>query len=81
VPKKVKTILKSSGQTEFSRNRAVTIILENLFSPEQLANMSLSGRKSPGIPDAIPKPKIPDKIQEAIHSKKPNKFIEIYDVL
>jgi hypothetical protein len=80
VPKKVKTILKSNGQTEFSRNRAVTVILENLFSPEQLANMSLSGRKSPGIPDAIPKTKIPDKIQEAIHSQKSNKFREIFDV-
>ena len=81
MPKKVKTILKSSGQTEFSRNRAVTAILENLFSPEQLANMSLSGRKSPGIPDAVRKPKIPEKIQEAIHSNKTNKFIEIHDVL
>jgi hypothetical protein len=81
VPKKVKTILKSSGQTEFSRNRAVTAILEKNFSPEQLANMSLSGRKNPGIPDAIAKPKIPEKIQEAIHSKKRNKFIEIHDVL
>jgi hypothetical protein len=55
--------------------------LEKNFSPEQLANMSLSGRKNPGIPDAIAKPKIPEKIQEAIHSKKRNKFIEIHDVL
>lgn len=36
-------------------------------SPEQLENMSLSekGRKNPGIPDAIPKPKIPGKIKKA----------------
>jgi hypothetical protein len=57
-----------SQMTDTCRNRIAALILDDLYTVDELANMSLSGRKCPGQ-DREAKPKLPQNIITAIHSR------------
>lgn len=56
--RKVKIALRTDGNSKKSLNSGASILMDALFTNEQLANMSISGNKCPSIPDAKPKPAI-----------------------
>ena len=66
--RKINMTLKTDQMTDTCRNRIAAHILDDLYSIDQLANMSLSGRKCPGQ-DREAKPKLPQNILTAIHSR------------
>lgn len=66
--RKIAIALKTDQMTDTCRNRIAALILDDLYTIEELANMSLSGRKSPGQ-DRVAKPKLPPEIISAIHSR------------
>lgn len=65
--RKIAIALKTDQMTDTCRNRIAALILDDLYTIEELANMSLSGRKCPGE-DRVAKPKLPPEIISAIHS-------------
>ena len=56
--RKVKIALRTDGNSKKSLNSGASILMDALFTNEQLANMSICGNKCPSIPDAKPKPAI-----------------------
>ncbi|KZS04588.1 Uncharacterized protein APZ42_032444 [Daphnia magna] len=66
--RKIAIALKTDQKTDTCRNRIAALILDDLYTIEELANMSLSGRKCPGQ-DRVAKPKLPPEIISAIHSR------------
>ncbi|KAK4006528.1 hypothetical protein OUZ56_011682 [Daphnia magna] len=66
--RKIAIALVTDQMTDTCRNRIAALILDDLYTIEELANMSLSGRKCPGQ-DRVAKPKLPPEIISAIHSR------------
>jgi hypothetical protein len=66
--RKIAIALKTDQMTDTCRNRIAALILDDLYTVDELANMSLSGRKCPGQ-DRKAKPKLPQNIITAIHSR------------
>ncbi|XP_032798714.2 uncharacterized protein LOC116935530 [Daphnia magna] len=65
--RKIAIALKTDQMTYTCRNRIAALILDDLYTIEELANMSLSGRKCLGK-DRVAKPKLPPEIISAIHN-------------
>jgi hypothetical protein len=67
--RKIAIALKSDQMIDTCRNnRIAALILDDLYTVDELANMSLSGRKCPGQ-DRVAKSKLPPDIVTAIHSR------------
>ena len=66
--RKIAIALKSDQMTETCRNQKAALSLDDLYIVDELAAMSLSGRKCPGQ-DRAAKPKLPPDIVTAIHSR------------
>ena len=66
--RKIAIALKSDHMTDTCRNQKAALILDDLYTVDELAAMSLSGRKCPGQ-DRAAKPKLPPDIVTAIHSR------------
>lgn len=67
--RRVKVAARTDGNSATSINACVSIILDNLYHTEELANMSLSGNACPSIKGSVPKPKMPENVREAIRGK------------
>ena len=66
--RKIAIALKKDQMTDTCRNRITALILDDLYTVDELAAMSLSGRKYSGQ-DRAAKPKLTPDIVTAIHSK------------
>ncbi|KAI9565307.1 hypothetical protein GHT06_009096 [Daphnia sinensis] len=64
--RKAKVALKTDGNSKKSRNNGVSIILDALYQPEELAKMSLSGNSCPSILGSKAKPAIPKEVLDEI---------------
>ena len=66
--RKIAIALKSDQMTDTCRNQIAALILDDLYTVDELAAMSLSGRKY-SVQDRAAKPKLTPDIVTAIHSK------------
>ncbi len=58
---------KTDGNLNKSRNNGIAIIMDALYQPEELGNMSLSGNACPSsMPGSKPKPAIPEEVLDEI---------------
>lgn len=64
--RKAKVALKTDGNSKKSRNNGIAIIMDALYQPEELANMSLSGNACPSMPGSKPKPAISKEVLNEI---------------
>lgn len=64
--RKEKVALKTDGNSKKSRNNGIAIIMDALYQPEELANMSLSGNACPSMPGSKPKPAISKEVLNEI---------------
>ena len=65
--RKAKVALKITDRnSNKSRNNGIAIIMDALYQPEELANMSLSGNACPSMPGSKPKPAIPKEVLNEI---------------
>ncbi|XP_045036883.1 uncharacterized protein LOC116922339 [Daphnia magna] len=64
--RKAKVALKTDGNSNKSRNNGIAIIMDALYQPEELANMSLSGNACPSMPGSKPKPAISKEVLNEI---------------
>ena len=72
--RKVKIALRTDGNSKKSLNSGASILMDALFTNEQLANMSICGNKCPSIPDAKPKPAIDKDILNEISMMRLDPF-------